>query len=469
MLTCGATVLSALLLVSGETHFDIGGRFESRVGQAPTGLTQNAAGVTVPAKEAQVLLIATPSLGLRYLSGANELHATSFTRVLWRPQPLLHARPLVLETVEVSEIARPSPRTRWRLNFRGSYGEEDYTSLSQRFVAQPSLPAALTVFLANATGEASWRASRRTDLTLQLLGIYRRTVDTQTALTTSDGDRAPIFVFPPQATVSVAPGVRHLLSRRTTLEASVPVMDTDIGATTQGAVAVGELNVFSVQPQAGIRQRLTTNHQLHLAAGVAYAVALRRSDYTQSWPPLLPLAQIDLTSYFRRSHEVEWRSTVGAATQAFADPVLGVEVLRGTAQARVDAEIGGNWGVGALVVFATNVTGPLRPVGGQMGPGVLAPDETIISAELPFHYRWPNQLLVEMGGRFAQRGPHLRSPNFAWRETSRELWLFVSLSTLTKVARRPSSPMVNASKTNAAPKPYTSTTRPPAPAIPSPF
>lgn len=472
MLSGGTMVLSALLLIQSEVQFDVGGRFESRIGRAPTGLAQTADGVTVPADQGQVLLIATPALGLRYLSSADELRAVSFTRALWRPQPLPHARPLFLETLELSELARPSPRTRLRLNLRGAYGEEDYTSLSQQFLGQPTLPSALTVLLVNADGEASWRATRRSELILQVLGIYRRTVDTQTALSPSTGATTPSFVFPPQATLSLAPGLRHLLSRRTAIEALVAVMDTDIGATTQGTTQIGRLNVFSIQPQVGIRQQLSASHQLHLAAGVAYAVALQRSDSSQSWPPFLPIAQIDLTSYLRRSHEMQWRSTVGAATNAFADPVLGVEVLRGTAQARLDVDVGPNWGVGALALFATDITGPLQPLGAPagQGPGALAPDETVVSAEIPFHYRWPNRLLVEVGGRFSQRAPHLRSPSFAWRETSREMWMFLSVSTLTPPGRRPSGPVVNASRVNASTPAEQPTNRPPAPPpVPSPL
>ena len=471
MLSGGTMVLSALLLFPAETGFDVGGRFESRVGEAPTGLTQNRDGVTVPAEQGQLLLIATPTLSLHYLTDVDEVRATSFTRALWRPQPLPNARPLFLETLELNGSGRPGPRSRWGLNLRGSYGEEDYTSLSQQFVAQPTLPSALTVALVNADGEASWRASRRTDLTLQVLGIYRRTVGTQTAVDSSAGTGTRAFVFPPQATLSLAPGLRHRLSRETTVEAAVPVMDTDVSATTQGAIETGRLNVFSVQPQLGIRRQLSPSHQLHAAAGVAYAVALRRSDQSQSWPPLLPLVQLDLTSYLRQSRDIQWRSTLGAATAAFTDPVLGAEVLRGTVQARIDADVGPNWGVGALVIFATDITGPLRPIGAPagQGPPALAPDETLISAELPFHYRWPNRFLVELGGRFSQRAPHLRSPDFSWRPSGRELWLFLSFSTIAPAGRRPTAAVVNASRVNASPTTEPTTTRPPAPAVPSPL
>jgi hypothetical protein len=460
MLSGGTMILSAWLLIQAEAGFDVGGRLESRVGQAPTGVTPNADGLAVPTQQSQVLLIATPELNLRYATDVDELRATSFTRALWRPEPLLHARPLFLEMLEFAETGRPSKRSLWRLNLRGTYGEEDYTSLAQQFTSQPTLPSAATVLMINGNGETVWRADRRTDLMVQVLGIHRRTVDS------SSGTTAPGLVFPTQTTFSVAPGLRYLFSRRTTFEATAPVMDSDIGSTAASA----PLNVLSVQPQLGIREQLTRNHQLHVAAGFAYAVALRHGDQNQSWPPILPLVQVDLTSYLRRSHDMQWRSAIGAATNAFADPVLGVEVLRASAQARLDVDFGPNWGLGALVVFATDINGPLQPIGGNTPAGAagLAPDETLVTAEIPFHYRWPNRFQIELGGRFAERAPHLRSPNFGWRANGRELWLFLSMSTLAPTVRRPSASVSNAARVNATVAEPPSR-RPPPPPVPSPL
>lgn len=463
----GTLILTAWLLVQADVGLDLGGRFETRVGQAPTGVAQNPDGSSVPAEQAQVLLVATPELDLRYLSEADELRASAFARALWRPQPLLHARPLFLETLELAQIARPSARTLWRLSLRGTYGEEDYTSLSQQFVSQPTLPSALTVVMANGNAELDWRASRRTDATLQMLGIYRRTLDTQNSLTPS-GTTVSGLAFPPQATFSVAPGMRHRWSRTTIVELSVPVMDTDVGSTPQSSTATGRLNVLSVEPQVGLREQLGRNHQLHVAAGLAYAVALVRNDATQSWPPVLPLLQVDLTSYLRRARDVQWRSSIGAATNAFADPVLGVEVLRGSAQLRLDADVGPHWGVGALVVFATDITGPLQPLGNPAGGPGLAPDETVLTAEIPFHYQWPNRFLIELGGRLAERAPHLRSPNFGWRSNERELWAFLSLSTIATPVRRPSAGGGNAGRNEGTPADERPTPPPPPP-VPSPL
>jgi hypothetical protein len=471
MLAGGPMVLSALLVVAGETRFEVGGRFEASVGQAPTGLTQDAIGAAVPAEQAQVLLVATPMLAFRYLSALDDVQATSSTMVLRRPQPLLDARPLLLESLDVNETGILSKRSRWRLRLNGTYGEQDYTALSQQFVSQPALPSALTVLSINGNGEASWRATRRADLTVQFLGIYRQTLDSQSALSPSEGPGAPGLTFPTQATVSITPGVRQRLSRQTTLEALMAVMDANVSDIPQAGAEPGRLNILSIQPQVGLRQQLGRNHRLHMVAGLNYAAVLRRSEQTHSFPPILPLVQVDLTSVLQRSRDIQWRSTLGAATNAFADPVLGTEVLRGTAQARLDVEMGTTWDIGALAIFATDITGPLQPAGatGTSGAGQLAPDETVLSAEIPFRYRWSDRLLVELGARFAQRAPHLQSPSFAWRSNGREVWLFFSTTTLPRPMQRPSASLQGPSRKDASTPTGPRSTRPTPPPLPSPL
>lgn len=471
MLSGGATVLSVLFLIRAETQLDIGGRIETMAGQAPTGIAVNSSGQTVPYEQGQLAVIATPELSLRYLSETDDCLATSSTRMLWRPVPLPHQRPLFLEMVDVSELGLLGKRTRWRLSLHGSYGEEDYTMLSQQFLSQPSLPTSLTAALVTTNDELSWRASRRTDLVLQLQGIFRRSIDVPTAppgqAATLPGQTASVptttapsaygYAFPPQLTGELDPGIRHLLSRTTTLEAFIGLMDTDIGA----MPPITHLNVLSLEPQLGVRYALTRHHQLHLSAGLAYTIALAKSPQAPAWAPVYPLVQVELTSRWRQAREVEWRSYLGVETDAFTDPVLGTEVLRGTAQARVDLGFGPHWGVGATAVFATDLSSPLQDPGTsstalvQAGASPPLPlDETVVTAEVPFYYRRPNHYLVELGGRFTQRAPNLRSPEFAWRSDDRELWVFLRFSTLTaQVPRRPRPAAPTAQNPGATPSP----------------
>ena len=188
------------------------------------------------------------------------------------------------------------------------------------------------------------------------------------------------------------------------------------------------MNALSIQPQVGIRQELTRQHQLYLAGGFAYTVALRRSDTANlAWYPM-PIFQIDLNSVLQRTRMAVIRSSIGVGMTSIVDPVLGVAVSRGLAQASVDALLG-PWSVGARCAFSTDLFGGQFDSAG----GGVSPDETFVSADIPIRYRTSRHLIVEFGGRFSERAPNLGAPGFAW--DNRELWLYLNLTTFS----RPSS------------------------------
>jgi hypothetical protein len=425
MFASGPAILSALFLFQAEAQFEAGARIETRAGEAPSVTSSNQA---VPPEQFQVMVVATPLLSLRWIDGVDDLHVDSATRILWRPVPLFDSRPLFLETLGATHIRRPSRRSQLQLNIQASYGEQDYTSLQQQLPNQPSLPFAMTMLMVDATAAASWHSSRRTTLTLQLGALHRRSFDTQTISSGTAGT----FALPTQTTVTAAPGLTYALARRSTLNAVVSIVDTDsrgmsLATSQTGAPSqTGELNALSIQPQVGIRQELTRQHQLHLAVGFAYTVALHRTDTPNlAWYPV-PLLQIDLNSVLQQTRMAVVRSSIGVGTTAFIDPVFGVAVSRGLAQASVDAQLG-PWSVGARCAFSTDLFGSLPTIGG------ISPDETFVTAEIPVRYRTSRYLISEFGARYTERAPHLGAPGFAWHY--RELWLYLNLTTFS----RPSS------------------------------
>ncbi len=435
MFASGLTILSALFVLQAEVQFEAGTRIESSIGEAPTGTTQvtssSAAGspvtTSVPAEQPQVVVAATPLLSLRWLDGVDDLRVESASRILWRPEPLPDSRPLFLETLEATHTRHPSRRSRLRLNFLASYGEQDYTSLQQQLSNQPALPLATTMLMLDATGGASWRSSRRTTLDIQLGAMYRRAFDTSTLVNGTAGSSAStVPTLPTQYTLTAAPGLAFALTRRSSVDAVVSVIDTDSQEVELASGQPGDLNVLLIQPQVGIREELTGRQQLHLAAGFSYAVTLRRTDIANlTWYPA-PLLQIDLISVLQRTRTAVVRSTLGAGTTEFVDPVLGAVVSRGLAQAGVDAQLG-LWSVGARCAFATDLSRTLPTIGN------VFPDETAVSAEIPVRYRTSRHLVVELGGRYTERAPHLGAPGFAWH--NRELWLYLNLT----ASSRPSS------------------------------
>jgi hypothetical protein len=442
MFASGPAILSALCLIQAEAHIDVGGRFETRVGQAPTGAPTvlNPSQLT---EQSQVMIVATPVLGLRWLEGVDNLRADSATRILWRPVPLLDQRPLFLESVEVVHIHRPSKRSEWQLNFSGAYGEQDYTSLSQQFANQPALPNALTSLILTATETALWRSSRRTNLSLQFGALHRRTVHAPTTTDTSTTTGYVALALPTQTAATVTPLAHFVLSRRSIVEVSAPLADYDIQGITQLPAtstsptpsAQGHVNYATVQPQMALFESLTRRDELHLVAGFTYANNLR-STITRG-KPISPLALVELNSLLVRTRAGALRGAISAGTTWFADPILGQSVQRSNVQARLDAELGPQWSAGMRMAFVADILDRLP----TPSPGVPL-DESFRSVDLSIRHRWANALVAEFGARYAERAPYLKAStyfdvtNSAWH--NRELWAFLILTT---EPRRPSRPM----------------------------
>ena len=423
MLASGLAVLSALLALQGTTEFEAGARIEARAGEVPAG--------TASAEQKQVILAATPLVGLRWSGEESEARAISATRIFWRPVPLFESRPLFLETLDTSFLARPNRRSRFQLDLHGSYGEEDYTLLSQQFVGQPMLPPTLTLLTLNAAGDGSWRESRRTTLTLLLAAIHRQTPDSQ--IVTFAGATASRPALPTQTLIAATPGVRYALDRRSKLEALLELGETDIQGFQTTNSPSARMNVLTIQPQLGLVQDLSRSQQVRAFAGLTYAAVLINPDKQRNWLPLTPLCRVELGSLLWRTRASALRSSLGARMAWYADPVLGAAVLRGMTEARLEAQLGLRWSAGAHAAFTTDLNAPLAaPVTGD-----VSPDETMVLVEVPFRYRWSTQLDVEFGARYAERAPNLAAADFGWHY--RELWAFVTLLTTTSRPARPRS------------------------------
>lgn len=440
-----AAVLSALLAWAGTTELEAGANVDVRAGQSPVVVTTTA-GDSAGTERSQVRVSATPLLGLRWKGERSDLRALSATRVLWRPVPYADQRPLFLETLELAHSARPTPRSRWQLDLRSTYGEEDYTSLLRQFGAkQPQLPPALSMFTVNALGDGSWRASRRTTLFLFASGTYRQSLDDLPS-TSSDTPGTP--ALPTQSLVVLAPAARYALDRRTSLEVRAGIGDIDIEGIRRDNSASERVNILTLQPQVGLIRDLARAQQLRLFAGLTYAVVLSSSDDSRDWHTLTPLFRGDLSSLLWRSPVASVRSLLGLEAAWQADPMLGLAVWRATTFANLDAQLGPRWGASVRASFTTDLNSPVS-VGGE------PVDETIVEVEVPFRYRWSSQLVVEMGGRYSERAPNLFADEFAWHY--RELWAFV---TLTGTSHRTRVKPVPTARPTSSPKPGTP---PPAP------
>ena len=214
------------------------------------------------------------------------------------------------------------------------------------------------------------------------------------------------------------------MDRRSRLEALVGLGDTDFEGLQLAPPASARVNVLTFQPQLGLVRDLTRRHQIRVFAGLTYAAVLANPG-DRNWHPLSPLFRAELDSWLWRDRGSGLRSSLAAVTTWYADPVLGAAVQRGTAEARLDAQLGPRWDAGARASFTTDLNHPLTT-----GPGSPPLDETIVQVDVPFRHRWSSQLALDFGARYAERAPNLWASSFGWH--SRELWLFATLTTTTR-------------------------------------
>lgn len=434
MLASGPALLTALALLQADAEFSAGARFESRAGEAPSFATGGQA------EDFQIIVAAVPSFSVRLLDEVNDLNASSATRIFWRPKPFLDRRPLFMEALEVSHVVRPSKRSTWQYNLRGTYGEEDYTALAQQLANQATLPRQITMLSLSASTSASWRSSRRTTLLFQLTGGHRRSMDS--SVETTGG---LIISFPSQTFASAAPGMRYQLARRTSVEILAALADTDVrdiatiraageNSTTPPASSLAAFNVLTVQPQAAVTHDLTRYHRMRITAGLTYANALKELN-GQKLDPIYPLLQFDLESLLDSSRGgAVWRSTLSTGTMWYMDPVLGLGAWRAFLRAGVSVQLSRAWLFGARTTFTTDITNLQEKTRTSVSQNGIELDETMISLDLPIRYQSSSRLAAEFGASFAERGPYLDS-SFGFRRNSRELWLFLNLIGVTTPTR----------------------------------
>jgi hypothetical protein len=321
-----------------------------------------------------------------------------------------------LETLTLAHSTQPTRRLQWRSEIRGSYGEQDYMSLSQTLSTQPTLPLASTMVMAEGSTGPSYRISRQTSLSSGLSLTYRRTLDSSTS---GSGN-----TLPTQIVIGMTPSLSHALTRDSGISVSSTVSDYDIqasGATAPvGATApAGRTNMITIQSQIGLAERLNRVHQLQLSAGMIYSKVLKGAS-ASAGSPISPVAQVALNSDFYRTAYLTLRSLVSAGATKVVDPVRGNGRSRGLATAGLNAQIDRRWGCDLRASFASDISKP-------DSSSAISDDSMMVSLDSSLRHSWPSLVALEFGARFSERATHPAAPQFAWR--GRELWFTLSIYT----------------------------------------
>jgi len=414
----GLAPIAVLLVITGR--FDVDGNVvvEARGGEGPV--------VTGPNSEPTVVSVLTPTVALHFDDHDLQLRLAYGPRISWSKSTDVPAGdPLILHVATLDARIQESSR----LNLAGfanvSYGATDYAYLPQVFMAtQATLPTPSKFVAATLGATVQLQATTNWLFRTTVEGIHRRPID-EKATTTADGAPNPQFVpFPRTTSVSLTPSLIGRLSRldEMTFASGVTYQSTStptpgISPTDVPPVLSMRAEILTVTPTIGWRTHLSRRYDLHLAGGVAYHHIFASSSLARP-SPITPAAAADVGIHLLSSQDVTIRATSGVVLDYFLDPILGTSGRRGLAFFRVLSTLPQSWSVGIDASFATSLEA--APV------NATNPDETVASVALPVRHRASDHVTMEVGGRWSERAPHFKAPNFAFHQP--QFWLYVLLT-----------------------------------------
>jgi hypothetical protein len=447
----GAVSLAAGLLLAGDLDFYGTVIAEARGGEAPQVVNADPS--------PGVVGILTPRLEMEYRESNLTLRLDYGPRIFYRqPNDLSVAsestgnKPLILHTSNLYATTRATSTLTVTGVASFSYGQVDYTSVSNTLTGGQPATAALAalalppdILTATARVGAQLAASR-----LWLVGFgvdveHRRPIGTisQASLAASNG-----FALTPQTIVRADSLAADRLSARDDLLLSGAVSYQHFSATAASAVstATAPSDFLIATPEVGWRTRLSLRSTLTLLGGFSYlrvssvAPAVGTTMTPSTSPhPFSPVGSADITDSVIWARDLALQIGAATAVDYFVDPILKTAQPRGTLSTRCTLTFAPTWTAGIDASFVTVLSSENSTLPGTVPmPGVSAPvvDTTVASVALPVGHRVSKNLLIEFGGRWSDRGPTVWASNFAFHQ--RQLWLYMSLTATTRDVPRQS-------------------------------
>lgn len=399
---------------------------ELRAGEAPV----------LPGSESQsfVAEILVPRVALELRNPGLVFSAWYAPRITWEdPNPSSTSGPLILHTFALTFDGALSRNVAVTASAVGSIGEPDYTTLAQALgtgAVQQALPKVVKLASASAQARAVAKLSKRWGVSLSGQVSHWQWLDvllTPVIAATVTG----------QTSVSAEPAAGFLLTPRDALGLGTAVglisYTYGTGALTSGSGA------FTASPGTTWRRRLNRTSDLNVRLGLTYvhtlglpppgAVPLVGVGKTEA---VSPIGSADVIVRLARRDETMFLAQASAGVDYYLDPILGVAVPRAVTTAELSAVSVPSWTTSLRGDFATAL---------QDVPAVATqppPDETAISVTLSVRRRVTENLYAEVGGRWANRGPTLDTPEFHFDQ--RQLWAYLSLTATTRPIPRPALP-----------------------------
>lgn len=405
--------LSGALAVVGSVQS------ESRAGESPDVVNTASQSFVTTAPQRFVAEIVTPRLAVELRRPDLNLAAWYGPRFYWQqPNQAEISGPLILHAFGLLLDARTSETVTVSGAATGSIGKPDYGMLPNVLgMVQGTLPPVVSIAAVSGNAQVAMRLTDRWALGLAAQIFYWHWLDIPPGLSSSTVTQ--------QTAVSGQPTVALKLTPLDTLA---------LGAAVGEATYSQSAGILTVTPVANWKRVLARRVNLNLTLGMTYAKTLGSGSVGMM--PLLgasgsaesPIGSVELVSRLARRDEVLFQGRALAGVDFFIDPVLGVGLPRALASAELTVTSVPNWTTGLRGDFATPLQAP-PPINGT------APDETAFSITVYLRRRATENLYAELGGRWADRGPALQTPDFAFHQ--RQLWAYLSLTATTRPIPRP--------------------------------
>jgi hypothetical protein len=403
----GFLSVAALLFVAGELDFNASVVAEERVGQAVLEAGQDA--------RVGVASILTPGVEMELRRPNSNLRVNYALRLFWGNPS---ARPLVLHVANLLGTTRLTRTLNVLGGVSASEGEADFSALSALLPSAGMLPTVVKILSVSATAGVQMALTRVWELGVTGEVGHRRQLGVQPAMAA---------VLPQQTIFQLVPAAVAHLSLRNDLLLMGGVTYQTYSST---SIAPDGTRFLIFTPEIGWRTHITPQCDLRLVAGIAYLRSNFEAAPGRPAPdPVSPVGNAELIGRVFHDQGIAMQVTLGAAVDYYADPILAVAVPRGLASARALLLLGGDWSVGLEGTFGTSLgSAPIQLP--PPSPPNMHPDETFASISLPVRHRVSNNLVVEFGGRWFDRGPHLDVPDFAFHQ--RQAWAYVMLTATTR-------------------------------------
>jgi hypothetical protein len=360
--------------------------------------------------------VLTPQASLDLREPETSLRLRYFPQLFWeRAEGVDRRAPLVLHQASLALSTKPVRSTVLSAQALGAIGEPDYAALPQLLgTGQLVLPQVVKIFSLTAGGGVQTDLSRRWQLTFIANGSHFQPLGDQTPPVTDPSVAPPVPFQVTQTSVSVKPGVAYKLTHVDSFGLSVSASDAHYS---------NGVEIFVANPSLGWRRRLAPGDEVQLGVGLAYAHDLGTRPAASMQKPLIPTGSAELIWRLLTDGESSLTGDLRAAVDDFVDPILEISGPRFLTSARLILLPRPDWSAALQADFGT--------VWATTPPGLGGlPDETAASVGLPIRHWISNHFALEMGARWADRGPALSSGQFAFHQ--RQTWGYVTFIATTR-------------------------------------